>query len=178
MTGYKSHEIGIFSNKHPGVQYIKKALEKQLSALQLDGLEWIVISGQLGVELWAAEVAFDLHLRVAVLTPFLQQEKNWNEQTKEYYHGIVERADYVNSITNKEYENPLQLKWKNQYIIDKSDGLLVLYDEEKGGSPKFYLEPAKVRQQKDGYEIRLITPHDIQLIVEEISHEDPNYWNN
>ena len=34
----------------------KKALRRKLTAFVEDGLEWVIISGQLGVELWAAEV--------------------------------------------------------------------------------------------------------------------------
>ncbi len=139
----------------------------------------MVISGQLGVELWAAEVAFELHLQVAVLTPFLQQEKNWNEQTKLYYQEILERAHFVDSISKKEYESPLQLKMKNQYIIEKSNGLLVIYDDEKGGSPSFYLEPAFKRKEHDSsYEVFTITPYDIEVIVDEEKYEQSHYWNN
>ena len=59
VTGYKPHELGIFDDKHPGVRFIKKALEKRLIALLDDGLEWVIISGQLGIETWAVEVVID-----------------------------------------------------------------------------------------------------------------------
>lgn len=35
-------------------------IKKKLIDLIEDGLEWVLISGQLGVELWAAEVVIDL----------------------------------------------------------------------------------------------------------------------
>ena len=59
-----------------------------------DGLEWVLISGQLGVELWAAEVVFDLQmefpdLKLAVITPFLDQEASWNEKNKEWYESVL-----------------------------------------------------------------------------------------
>jgi uncharacterized phage-like protein YoqJ len=60
VTGYKPHELGIFDDKHPGVVIIKKALESQLIAQIDEGLEWVIISGQLGVEMWAAEVVLEL----------------------------------------------------------------------------------------------------------------------
>lgn len=60
MTGYKAFEFGIFKNDHEAVKYIKKAMKQRLLPLVEDGLEWAIISGQLGTELWGAEVVFDI----------------------------------------------------------------------------------------------------------------------
>ena len=53
----------------------KKALHRKLITFVEDGLEWVIISGKLGVELWAAEVVFEMQveypdLKLAVFTPF------------------------------------------------------------------------------------------------------------
>ncbi|MCY7915394.1 SLOG family protein, partial [Bacillus haynesii] len=87
VTGYKPFELGIFKQDDKALFYIKKALENRMIALLEEGLEWVLISGQLGTELWAAEVAFSLQeeypdLKVAVITPFLEQEKKWNEKNQ------------------------------------------------------------------------------------------------
>ena len=34
---------------------------------------------------------------------------------------IFSQADFVDSITKRPYENPGQLKAKNQYLVEKSD---------------------------------------------------------
>lgn len=78
VSGYKPFELGIFKNDHPSVMFIKAALKKELIPMIEDGLEWVLISGQLGVELWAAEVIFELkseypEVKLAVITPFLDQ---------------------------------------------------------------------------------------------------------
>jgi uncharacterized phage-like protein YoqJ len=173
VTGYKSHELSVFNEKHPGIKFIKKALEKNLLKCLEEGLEWVIVSGQLGVEMWAAEVVLELkktdfqHLKLAVLTPFLNQEKNWAEQRQEYYQSIIAEADYVNSITKIEYEGPWQFKAKNRFLLDNTDGMLILFDEEKDGSPKFIMEEALKRVETSEYEVFQITSYDLQLIVEE-----------
>lgn len=172
VTGYKAHELGIFNDKHPGLPFIKKALEQRLRVLLEDGLEWVIISGQWGVELWAGELVLELKdeypdVQLAVLTPFLNQEQNWQEEKQEYYHMILEQADYVNSITQREYEGPWQFRAKTQFLLDHSDALLVLYDEEKEGSPKYLLEEARKRAETEGYAYIQITSYDLQLLVEE-----------
>ncbi|MDQ0206022.1 SLOG family protein [Alkalicoccobacillus murimartini] len=168
ITGYKPHELGIFDTKHPGIQYIKKALSKQLISLIEEGIEWVIISGQQGVELWSAEVVFDLKelypdVKVAVLLPFLEQEAQWKEASKEQYQHVLNHADFVKAITNRVYDSPAQLRLKNDYLVDKSDALLILYDEDHPGTPKFYLEPALKKQGgQQNYPIYYLTPEDIE----------------
>jgi uncharacterized phage-like protein YoqJ len=172
VSGYKPFELGIFKNDHPSVFFIKEAIRKALIPKLEDGLEWILISGQLGVELWAAEVAFELkinfpELKLAVITPFLNQEASWSEHNKEWYESILVQADFVDSVTKKGYEKPWQFRLKNQFFIEKSDALLMLYDQEKEGSPKYLYEMALNYKSSHTYHIELITFYDLQVIVEE-----------
>ncbi|WP_088105388.1 DUF1273 domain-containing protein [Halalkalibacter urbisdiaboli] len=172
ITGYKGHELGIFDQKHQGIYYIKKAIEQRIIPLIEEGLEWVIISGQLGVELWAAEVVLSLkkqypNIKLAVLTPFLGQEERWQDATKEYYTRILNEADYVDSITKRPYDNPSQLRLKNEFIISKVDGLLILFDEDKPGSPLYYLEIARKQQQFKEFSILMITPTDLDLLVQD-----------
>jgi uncharacterized phage-like protein YoqJ len=172
VSGYKPFELGIFKNDHPSVMFIKAALRKELIPIIEDGLEWVLISGQLGVELWAAEVIFELkseypEVKLAVITPFLDQEASWRENNTEWYKSILAQADFIDSVTKKGYEKPWQFRLKNQFFIEKSDGLLLLYDHEKEGSPRYIYEMAIQYQNKHSYSIQLITFYDLQVIVEE-----------
>ncbi|MBD1381650.1 DUF1273 domain-containing protein [Metabacillus arenae] len=173
VSGYKPHELGIFKQKDPAIKFIKKAIFNVLFPAIEEGLEWIVISGQLGVEMWAAEVVFELqenypNLKLAVLTPFLNQEKNWKESNKELYEFVLSQADFVDSITKKEYESPEQFRLKNHFLISKSDGMLLVYDDQKPGTPKFLLETAKQYISNNSFEIKQITFDDLQMVVEEV----------
>ncbi|WP_062046924.1 DUF1273 domain-containing protein [Bacillus sp. JCM 19034] len=172
VSGYKAHELGIFDQNHIAITYIKKALENRLRALCENGLEWVLISGQLGVELWAAEVVYTLksefsELKIAILTPYLQQESHWKEETQQYYQSITERADFIDSISKRPYEHPKQLMQKNQFLLQKSDGLLLFYDEENQGSPRYMFEIAKKMEYNREIELLLITAYDINEIIHE-----------
>lgn len=178
ITGYKPHELGVFDDKHPGVSYIKKALRAQLLSLLDDGLEWVIVSGQLGVETWAIEEVIELkqtypHLKYAIITPFLDQEKNWNDIKKEKYQTLLAKADFQVSVTKKPYEGPWQFIEKNKFIIRNSDGLLIVYDVENEGSPKFLREEAIKYADVNDYRIISITADDLQLVAEE---DQQNKW--
>ncbi|MEH7388473.1 DUF1273 domain-containing protein [Bacillus sp. JJ1521] len=180
ITGYKPFELGIFGQDHPGIRYIKLALKNALIPLIEDGLEWVIISGQLGVELWAAEITYELQdeypdLKIAVITPFLEQDENWNETNKEYYQFILSQADYVNSITNRKYDNPSQFRLKNAFFLDKSDALLILYDEENEGSPRYIYSDAKKKCENEDYQLITINAYDLQAVVEEDQYANNDF---
>jgi uncharacterized phage-like protein YoqJ len=174
ITGYKPFEYGIFKNDHEGVKYIKKAIMNRLLPLADEGLEWVIISGTLGTELWAAEVVFELqeeyeNLKLGVITPFLKQEDKWNEKNQEYYGQILSKADFVDSIYRTEYEGPQQLKAKNLFMVRKSEGMLIIYDEERDGSPKYAFQEARKHQDASSYEIIQLTFDDLQQAAEDLN---------
>ncbi|MDQ1912183.1 DUF1273 domain-containing protein [Paenibacillus sp. GD4] len=175
ISGYKANELGIFNNKHAAIPYIKKAIRNTLLAHIEDGLEWVIITGQWGTELWAGEVVHDLkreygHLKLAVITPFLSMTEKWNEDKKEYYNTIVRSADFVDSVSKEEYKGPWQFSQANKFLIRNSDALLLLYDAEAHpeSSPRFMKQLGEARVlQGGGYQLLFITMHDLQAIVEE-----------
>ncbi|MFK7692060.1 SLOG family protein [Paenibacillus sp. HJGM_3] len=172
VTGYRATELGIFSLKHPGVAIIKKAITKQLIALLEEGLEWVIVSGQWGVELWAAEAALALkpnypQLRLAVITPFLEQDEKWSEEKRGIYSRVVQQADYVGSVTKTKYEGTWQFVEKDKFLLRNSDALLLLYDEEMAGSPRFIKRQAEQMAERREYPIFVISAYDLQNLADE-----------
>ncbi|MEW9698378.1 DUF1273 domain-containing protein [Paenibacillus sp. SI8] len=172
ITGYKASELGIFSLKHPGIQIIKKSIQKKLNSLLDEGLEWVIVSGQWGVELWAAEAALELkrtykELKVAVITPFLEQEEKWSEEKKNIYSSVIGRADYVNSVTKTKYEGPWQFKERDKFLLRNTDGIILVYDEETEGSPKFMKLQALQMAATQPYPIVTINAFDLQNMADE-----------
>ncbi|WLD91752.1 DUF1273 domain-containing protein [Alkalihalobacillus sp. AL-G] len=178
VSGYKAHELGIFSNKHEAVPYIKGVMKRRLIALIEEGLEWVVIGGQLGVELWTGEIVNELkayypEIKLAILTPFQDQETRWKEPSQEYYHEVLSKADFVDSVSKRPYESPRQLQAHNQFIIEKTDGLLLFYDSEQQGSPEYYLQSAlKYHEAGNEYPILSISFFDVNDYIEEANQSD------
>lgn len=178
VSGYKPHELGIFQEKHEQLPFLKMAIKRKLIQLIEEYVvEWIVTSGQPGVELWAAEAALQLsedtypHLKVATLAPFYNQEERWNDAVKQLYHFVCMNSHYHDYITKRPYDSPQQLRLKNQFIIDKSDAFLVLYDEYTEGSPIYYLREAKKKADATNYPIFYLTPEDIEDMIRDYYDE-------
>ncbi|PAV29668.1 hypothetical protein CIL05_09855 [Virgibacillus profundi] len=178
VTGYKSMELGIFKEDDPKVKFIKTALEKRLIGFIEEGLEWVLVSGQMGVELWTAEVVLDLKemydIKIGIFPPFENQENRWPEQLQEKYQELITVADFYKPIYQGDYKGAYQFKAKNLWMADKSDGCLLLMDDEFPGSNKFFYEAAK--NANGNYPIYIITPADLDDVVEELRMEDPEYW--
>lgn len=175
VTGYKAHELGIFNDNHPGLPVIKEALKNRLTTCIEEGLEWVLVSGQLGIETWTVEVVWELQqtypdLKYAIMTPFLDQEKNWNDQKKMHYQDMMARADFTTAITNRPYEAPWQFVEKNKFFVLHSDGYLIVYDEDQEGSPKYVkrLVETYIDKHDPAYTLMTIDAYDLQVVGEEI----------
>ncbi|HCZ40065.1 DUF1273 domain-containing protein [Brochothrix thermosphacta] len=145
ITGYKSFELGIFKDNDPSVTIIKKVIQQRLEQYIDEGLEWVIISGQLGIELWAGQVVIEMkkeypELQLAIIAPFIEQDSKWNETNKLAYSTLINAADYTNSVSHSPYESPQQFRDKDVFLIKNTDGALVIYDEEQEGGPKFILK--------------------------------------
>lgn len=170
-------EMGIFSENDERITFIKKAIERKLRAKIDEGLEWVIVSGQMGVEMWTAQTALDLKeeydIQVGVVPPFENQEKRWPEELQSYYQELRMNADFFEHIYKGDYKNPSQFRAKDAWYLDKTDGCVILMDEDNVGSVQYFYNAAKSREN---YPIELITPMDIDDVIQEIQMDDPSYW--
>ncbi|WP_099157522.1 SLOG family protein [Virgibacillus ndiopensis] len=178
VTGYKPMELSIFKVDDDRIKFIKAAIKKRIIAFIEEGLEWVLTSGQMGVELWTAEVVLELQemydIKIGVIPPFENQESRWPEPIKQQYHEISSIADFYQPLYQGDYKGAYQFKAKNKWLVDKSDGCLILIHDEYPGSNRFFYEEAQ-RTAKD-YPIYIITPADLEDVVEEIRMQEPDYW--
>ncbi|WP_138494640.1 DUF1273 domain-containing protein [Paenibacillus pinistramenti] len=191
VTGYRAHELNIFNQKHEGIAYIKQAVTNKLIPLIEEGLEWVITPGQYGVDLWACEAAIDLRrrypqLKCSILAAYANPEENWKEDKQDYFRQMTEQVDYYGAVSKQPYSGVWQLTARDDMLLRKSDGLLLVYDEDAGeASPKFIKQKALKKQEKEDYPVLIITAEDIESLVNERQAEgfeagapadDPYEW--
>ncbi|GAA5415333.1 UPF0398 protein YpsA [Paraliobacillus ryukyuensis] len=181
VTGYKPHEMNISSINDERITYIKETIKRRLRVFLEEGLEWILVSGQIGVELWTCEVTLELQeeypIQLAVIPPFDQQDSKWPEGLQEKYQLILMEADFVQLLYDSAYKGPYQFQAKNKFLTDKSDACLLLLDEDNPGSVKFFLEEAQSKSEISNYPMFTITPFDLEDTAQEIQNEQGENWN-
>lgn len=177
VTGCKPMELNIFNETDERIPYLKKALEKRLIGFAENGLEWVLISGQMGIELWAADVVLDIQqtypVKLAIIPPFENQTARWPEHLQLKYDTLITEADFYQPIYKGDYKGPYQFKAKDEWLIEKSDGCLVLADASFPGTVKYFL---RATETVPAYPTYFITPDDVDDVVEEIRMTDPMYW--
>ncbi|MNN11653.1 hypothetical protein D3C76_271890 [compost metagenome] len=173
VTGYRAHELGIYNNKHLGIPYIRQAITNRLLPLLEDGLEWIITPGQYGVDLWAIEAAIALRenypqLKCSIITAFCNQEEKWNEEKQSYYRELLGQVDYYAAVSKEPYAGSWQFIARDELLFRKTDGILLVYDEDAGeASPKYFKQRAQKKQASENYEYFSIGSEEIQFLADE-----------
>ncbi|WP_225744648.1 DUF1273 domain-containing protein [Marinilactibacillus sp. Marseille-P9653] len=169
VSGYRSYELGIFNDKDPKLFYIKAYLKSRLLEYIDTGLEWVLISAQLGTELWVGEIVIELRetydIKLGVLLPHAGYAENWKEGNRAVFDQVIAKADYSNFTSSQPYQNPSQLKGNQQFLIDHTEGCLLFYDSEKEGKPKFLLDMINGYKETQSYEIDFIEFDELQSFV-------------
>lgn len=111
----------------------------------------------LGIDMICAEIVLELkkknkNVTLCCAIPCMNQEKLWNKVQQKRYHHILKKADSIVYITNEEYTAGCMQK-RNEYMIDRSDVVIGVWDGTKSGTGNT-LQYAK----KKGRKIRTINP--------------------
>ncbi len=176
VTGYKPMEMNIFSEKDERIPFIQYALRQRLIDFLEEGLEWVLISGQMGVELWAAEVVLglqeDYDVKLGVFPPFEDFTSRWPEAMQEKFEAVRFQADFYRPLYKGGYRGPFQFRARDEWFLDKCDASLILMDHDFPGSTVYY---HRVAEQKRGHEVFYLTPLDLQDAVEALQMEEDNW---
>lgn len=155
IAGYKTTDLGIFSEKDPKVKLIKQAIRKDLISFLEEGVDWFVFQGNLGFEAWCLEIARDLQalypLQLATLFPFADYGQQWSEANQAVL-AQFRQVDYVNHSFQR-YEQPRQLRDYQEFLIKNTQGIYLFYDDDCP-TRLSYLDK-RVREESDFWVKRL-----------------------
>ncbi|MBB1078644.1 DUF1273 domain-containing protein [Limosilactobacillus sp. STM2_1] len=174
ITGYRSYELNVFKDNDPKVKVIQSVLERYLKE-QLEQSEeelWAITGPQMGVERWTIEVATRLkddysQLKVAMMLPFAEFGKQWNEENQMKLANATQKVDFFANVSEKPYQSPQQLRNYQQFMLNHTDEALLLYDPEHEGKPKYDYVISRKFSNNNDYQVRLIDFDELQEAAEE-----------
>ncbi|GEP18730.1 DUF1273 domain-containing protein [Pediococcus argentinicus] len=172
ISGYRSYELGIFNDKDPKLAVIKYLIKRELKIAIEDGLNWVITGPQMGIEQWSLECAVDLkkdypELQIAMMMPFANFGSQWNENNRMKLNDLIAKVDFVGKVSEEEYQSPQQLKNFQSFMLNHTDGAILIYDDEHEGKSEFDLEAIRKFQETADYSLRLIDFYELQDAAEE-----------
>lgn len=108
-------------------QLIKKAISEE------EKIELCYIGMALGVDQLACEVCLGLKIPYVATIPFEDFNLKWSKDQKQHYDFLLSKAERIEVVCDSGYA-AWKLQKRNEYMIDRSNKLLVFYDGLPGGS--------------------------------------------
>ena len=127
------------------------ALRKTVLALILKGYKHFISGGALGADSDFAEIVIglrdstypDVTLEIAVPCP--NQDLKWRTEDKQRYKKICAAANFVNVISPR--YSPDCMRIRNQYMVDRSDFVIVVWNGQKQGGTFRTMQYAKAKEK-------------------------------
>lgn len=155
ITGHRTQSFPWAYNADPTNKYdweFDRTLENTVEKLIHDGYNYFICGGAIGVDIAFASAVIDLRdrkypdIQLEIAVPCPGQNKKWNARDKEIYAEAIQLADAVNVIS--EHYTKFCFHRRNEYMVDKSDLVIVVWNgEEKGGT--YYTYQYAKRKKKD-----------------------------
>ncbi|UQS85365.1 DUF1273 domain-containing protein [Apilactobacillus apisilvae] len=173
ITGYRSYELGIFKKDDPKKIVIDKVIKDNLSQEIMDGVNWIITGGHLGIEQWSVENAEDLkktfpdEFQTAVMLPFENFGEQWKDENKLELQKCIQSANFSANVSNEKYQSPMQLKAYQKFMLSHTDKALLIYDLDNEGKTKYDYKEIKKYAENHDYNLKMISFDDLQEAANE-----------
>ena len=130
FTGHRPTKLGGWKEPNPVKRLVKAELVRLLMELKPEH----VVSGMaLGVDQWAAEIAFDLGIPFLAAVPCDDQDHIWKPEAQTRYRELLAKAMHVVVVSPGPYA-----RWKmperNHWMVDHCDKLIAVWDGSPGGT--------------------------------------------
>lgn len=130
FTGHRPNKLGGYKLPNPTYLYVCQQIEKTLIELKPEK----VISGMaLGIDQWAANIAWKLKIPFIAAVPFEGQETAWPQASQKTFQSLIRLANEVVIISPGKYE-AVKMQVRNEWMVDHSDKLIAVWDGTSGGT--------------------------------------------
>jgi len=130
FTGHRPNKLGGYHTPNPKYRWVCWCIEEELLTLKPD----FAISGMaLGVDQWAAKICVQLGIPFLAAVPFRGQESQWPAQSQKEYRALLAKAFEVVIVCPGEY-SPAKMQKRNEWMVDKCETLIAVWDGSPGGT--------------------------------------------
>jgi uncharacterized phage-like protein YoqJ len=156
FCGHRPNKIGGYKLPNPMYVDICRDIDWLLRELNPDK----VITGMaLGVDQWAAYIAYKLKIPFIAAIPFEGQELAWPGQSQRTYNILRKLADKEVIVSEGGYSAE-KMQTRNKWMVDHCNTLIAIFDGSKGGTGNcvnyaqsinkniYLIDPAKFKENE------------------------------
>ena len=117
-------------------EYLKTLEDTIIELIEKDGFNYFISGGAIGADQDFAEIVINLkkcypHIQLEIAVPCPNQDIKWSSSDKARYKRILENADFVNILSTS--YSPICMQKRNEYMVDKSDFVIVVWNGNHTG---------------------------------------------
>lgn len=125
-----------YKENNTGCKRLKKRLHDQFIALYDQGVRRFMVGGSLGVDMWSGEILLKLKeqpeysdIELVIILPHPGHDTRWDERSKARMGFLLNHCSEHRTVgTQATAESYYK---RNQYMVDHSDCLLAVYDNDR-----------------------------------------------
>lgn len=92
----------------------------------------------LGVDIWSAKIVLKLkekypHIKLISAIPCRNHSCKWREEDRNLWQEVCDKSDEVVLVTDEDYK-PYLMQIRNEWMVNKSDIVIAIWDGSKGGT--------------------------------------------
>ena len=159
FTGHRNQKLPWLADKNnPYSVALRSAIRDKILKKIDEGFTYFISGMALGVDMICADLVLELRhnhpeIKLECALPCEEQTKFWPEEQIDFYMNIIEKCDYINVISYR--YNRACIHQRNQYMVQKSDCLIAIWNGTDGGTKNTIMLASK--HQKP---IEIINPND------------------
>lgn len=153
VTGHRPSRLNKeYDGTGPMSNWIKGKINK---VLDKHGPTMLISGMALGVDMLFAEIAIERNIDLLAAIPCKEQEKVWPQKSQDRYNQILQYDNCSKVYVSENYSGWAMQK-RNQYMIDKADLVIAVWDGSASGGTYNAVQYAKNTKK----EIITINPQD------------------
>ncbi|KRL41446.1 SLOG family protein [Liquorilactobacillus nagelii] len=161
LTGYRNYEMNIFQPTDRRIKILRELIKEQLQEKIYNGLEWLLIGGEPGIEQWGAEAGIALKksepsLKIALMLPYKEFGNRWKPERQDQLSQLKSQVDFVGEVSQQSYTSPQQLRNWQQFMLKHTDEALMIYDLQYPGKSQYAYQAIKRYQDSNDYNLDLL----------------------
>lgn len=157
ITGHRPQKLNReYNGTGPMSTWVKKKVN---DTLDIYGPTMLISGMALGVDMLFAEIAIERNVPLLAAIPCKGQEKIWPKKSQDRYNKILSYENCEKVYVNENYSGWAMQK-RNEYMIDRCDILLAVWDKIASGGTYNCVKYAKSKNKQ----IHYINPLDCDTV--------------